>query len=189
MWIHPCLFINVELAYFICSYATYIKTFISRLHDEFAIMDLGRLSYILGLEVTYTDSGLFPNQMKYAHNGPTRAKLLDDKPICTPLSTIEFFVSHGSIFTDHTQQLSVFYDVKGTIIYGLTFFHASTPSWFGYCDADWAHCMETRRSTYGHSIFLGGNLVSWSAKKQPTVSRSSCESEYRALANTAAEII
>lgn len=41
----------------------------------------------------------------------------------------------------------------------------------------------------GYSIFFGGNLVSWSAKKQPTVSRSSCESEHRAMANTAAELI
>lgn len=37
--------------------------------------------------------------------------------------------------------------------------------------------------------FLGGNLISLSAKKQPTVSRSSCEPEYRAMANTATEIV
>ena len=49
--------------------------------------------------------------------------------------------------------------------------------------------METRWSTYGYPIFLGDNLVSWSAKKQPTVARSSCESEYRAMANTAAEMV
>ncbi|KAL4554582.1 hypothetical protein LXL04_037176 [Taraxacum kok-saghyz] len=30
-------------------------------------------------------------------------------------------------------------------------------------------CIETRRSTYGYSIFFGGNLVYWSAKKQPTI--------------------
>ncbi|GKF25010.1 uncharacterized mitochondrial protein-like protein, partial [Tanacetum coccineum] len=79
--------------------------------------------------------------------------------------------------------------VKGTITYGLIFRRPHSNSILGYSDADWARCIETRRSTYGYSIFLGGNLVSWSAKKQPTVSRSSCESEYRAMANTAAEII
>ncbi|KAJ0624452.1 putative RNA-directed DNA polymerase [Helianthus annuus] len=36
---------------------------------------------------------------------------------------------------------------------------------------------------------MGGNLVSCSAEKQPTVSRSSCESEYRAMANTATELV
>lgn len=79
--------------------------------------------------------------------------------------------------------------VKGTLSYGLTFDKPSTTRLVGYSDANWARCIETRRSTYVDSIYLGGNLVSWSAKKQPTVSRSSCESEYRAMANTAAEII
>ncbi|KAL6330615.1 hypothetical protein AAG906_003223 [Vitis piasezkii] len=46
-----------------------------------------------------------------------------------------------------------------------------------YSDADWAGCPDTRRSTSSYSIFLGNNLVSWSAKKQPIVSRSSCESK------------
>lgn len=91
---------------------------------------------------------------------------------------------------DHFQAVKrIMRYVKGTLSYGLSFSHATAPTILGYSDADWARCIETRRSTYGYSIFLGGNLVSWSAKKQPTVSRSSCESEYRALANTAAEII
>ncbi|XP_066323413.1 GDSL esterase/lipase At2g04570-like [Miscanthus floridulus] len=39
------------------------------------------------------------------------------------------------------------------------------------------------------AVFLGANLISWNARKQATVSRSSTEAEYKALANATAEII
>ncbi|XP_023760835.1 uncharacterized mitochondrial protein AtMg00810-like [Lactuca sativa] len=91
---------------------------------------------------------------------------------------------------DHFQAVKrILRYVKGTISFGLHFTQPRSPSLLGYSDTDWARCIETRRSTYGYSIFLGGNLVSWSAKKQPIVSRSSCESEYRAMENIAVEII
>ncbi|MGV7648661.1 Ty1/Copia family ribonuclease HI, partial [Mycobacterium kansasii] len=79
--------------------------------------------------------------------------------------------------------------MKGTLHFGLSFTKRPDSSILGYSDADWARCVETRRSAYGYSIFLGGNLVSWSAKKQPTVARSRCESEYRAMANAAVELV
>ncbi|RVW29453.1 Retrovirus-related Pol polyprotein from transposon RE1 [Vitis vinifera] len=80
--------------------------------------------------------------------------------------------------------------VKGTLHFGLTFRPSNIPSALvAYSDADWAGCPDTHRSTSGYYIYLGNNLVSWSAKKQPTVSRSSCEFEYRALAMTATELL
>ena len=43
-------------------------------------------------------------------------------------------------------------------------------------------------ATSGFIAFLGSNPITWAAKKQPTVSRSSTESVYRALASTAVEL-
>ncbi|XP_021971970.1 uncharacterized mitochondrial protein AtMg00810-like [Helianthus annuus] len=208
--------------------STLLTAFISRLHKEFAIKGLGKLSYFLVLEVVHNPTGLFLTQTKYANDILTRAGLVDAKPVSTPLSTNDTFVSDGQPFSDPTlyrpivgalQYLTITCPdlsyavnqacqflhapteqnyqlvkrilryVKGTISHGLVFQRPRFTSILGYSDADWARCIETRRSTYGYSIFLGGNLVSWSAKKQPTVSRSSCESEYRAMANTAAEIV
>ena len=57
-----------------------------------------------------------------------------------------------------------------------------------FSDADWAGNPDDRRSTGGFAIYLGNNLVSWAARKQKTVSRLSTESEYKALADTVAEL-
>lgn len=38
-------------------------------------------------------------------------------------------------------------------------------------------------------MFFGPNLISWSSRTQATVSRSSTESEYKALANATAELV
>jgi hypothetical protein len=77
--------------------------------------------------------------------------------------------------------------LRSSFDYGLLLRPSSASELVVYTDADWAGCPDTRRSTSGYSVFLGANLVSWTAKRQPVVSRSSAEVEYHAVANDMAE--
>lgn len=78
--------------------------------------------------------------------------------------------------------------LKGTVYHGLHIKNSDNLEITGYLDADWACCPDDRRSIAGYCVYLGDTLVSWSSKKQPVVSRSSTESEYRALAQVSTEI-
>jgi hypothetical protein len=77
--------------------------------------------------------------------------------------------------------------VKGTLSSGLHIGTGPVNSLTAYSDADWAGCPDSRRSTSGFCVYLGDNLISWSSKRQTTVSRSSAEAEYRAVAHAVAE--
>ncbi|KAK1619722.1 hypothetical protein QYE76_025239 [Lolium multiflorum] len=91
---------------------------------------------------------------------------------------------------NHLQQVKrILRYVQGTSHLGLQLRPSSTTDLTAYSDADWAGCPDTRKSTSGFCVFLGDNPVSWSSKRQSTVSRSSAEAEYRAVANCVAESV
>jgi hypothetical protein len=77
--------------------------------------------------------------------------------------------------------------IKGTLDLSLHLSSSSSVALTAYFDADWAGCPDTRRSTSGYCVYLGDNLISWLSKRQTTVSRSSAEAEYRAVAHVVAE--
>lgn len=64
----------------------------------------------------------------------------------------------------------------------------SAASLQAYNDSDWANCPVTRRSTSGFCIMLGDSPISWKAKKQNVVARSTAKAEYKALALTVCEV-
>ena len=77
--------------------------------------------------------------------------------------------------------------LKGIIDYGLSYTPSSI-SLNAFCDSDWAGSPDNRKSKSGYGVFLGQNLISWSAKKQNMVFRSSKKVEYRSMALAADEL-
>ncbi|GJY61054.1 ribonuclease H-like domain-containing protein [Tanacetum coccineum] len=120
------------------------------------------------LTASSTES-LFLSQASYAKELLERAHMQNCNPCRTPVDT----------------------DSKlgppCTLDYGLHLHVSNSAQLTTYTDAEWAGCPVTRRSTSGYCVFLGDNLLSWSAKRQATLSRSSAEAEYRGVANVVAE--
>lgn len=70
--------------------------------------------------------------------------------------------------------------MRSTLHYGLTYTKGQ-PVFVGYTDADWSGAIDGRQSTGEWLFMMGGALISWSSKRQASVSQSSCESEYYAF--------
>lgn len=59
--------------------------------------------------------------------------------------------------------------------------HSSHTTVYGYVDASYASCPDTRRSRTGYVFTLAGGAITWCSKRQSCVAKSSAEAEYMAL--------
>ncbi|GJZ57793.1 ribonuclease H-like domain-containing protein [Tanacetum coccineum] len=117
-----------------------------------------------------------------------KAHMANCKPTWTPVDTESKLGSDGDPDPSLYRSLAgVLRYVRGTLDFGLQLYTSSIGSLVAYSDADWAGFPTTRRSTSGYCVFLGDNLLSWSSKRQHTLSRSSVEAEYRGVSNAVAE--
>ncbi|CAL2262627.1 unnamed protein product [Prunus armeniaca] len=191
-----------------------VQEVIDELSAVFEMKDMGRLTYFLGLQISYHDNGdIFVCQTKYARELLAKAGMDTCRPCTTPCKPhCQLLASEGDSLSDPTIYRSIagalqyltftrpdlcyavntlvkriLRYIHGTLDHGLTF---TSGSWdlHAYSDADWASDVNTRRSTTVFVVYLGNNPVSWQSKKQNSVSRSSTEAEYRALANTTADL-
>lgn len=107
--------------------------------------------------------------------------------ICFVVQTLSQFMQHPK--TSHMEAaLRVLRYLKSAPGFGILLSTQSSPSITSFCESDWGTCPMSRRSVTGFCIKLGESLISWKTKKQSTISRSSAEAEYRAMANTTCEI-
>ncbi|WVZ10350.1 hypothetical protein V8G54_014880 [Vigna mungo] len=194
---------------------TTVKQF---LNQKFRIKDLGNLKYFLGFEVARSQQGLILNQRKYcldiladfgltgckpatSHSNPND-KLKDDDGDILPdptsyrrlIGKLQYLTNTLSQFMSkpRSSHLNVVFRIlkylKGCPGLGL-FYPSTNPHRLqAFFDSDWATCSLSRKSITGYCVFYGHSLISWKSKKQSTVSRSSTEAEYRALASVACEL-
>ena len=79
--------------------------------------------------------------------------------------------------------------LQGTKHYGITLGRCSEKLIQGFCDANFANCEVSRRSTTGYVFTCYGSLVSWQTKLQTTVAVSTTEAEYMAASAAAKEAL
>lgn len=196
---------------------------------SFAIKDLGKLNYFLGVEVTPLKTGLLLSQRRYILDLLKRTNMLEAKSISFPMSSssslsafdgdsmedpllyrstvgslqylsltrpdLAFAVNRMCQFMHKPSKLHwqavkrILRYLKHTVSHGLLLTRLNTSTLEAFSDADWAGCPDDRKSTRGYCVFLGSNLISWSSKKYPMVSRSSTKAEYKSVANATAELL
>jgi hypothetical protein len=103
--------------------------------------------------------------------------------------TASFLARHLRKPTAHLYQLAlrtVSY-LRYTRDFGLTVGGGDDLQLRGFVDADWAGCLETRRSTTGYVFRINNTSVVWSSKRQPTVATSTVEAEYVAVSEAGRE--
>nr|GEV60250.1 hypothetical protein [Tanacetum cinerariifolium] len=168
------------------------STIICQLGYAFALKDLGPLNYFLGIEIVPHVSGILLSQKKYILELLQSAGLSN----CNPVSS--FIVTSSSLSLDEStafpnpvcQYMHAPIENHWSAVKRILRYLHGNPDTFleAFSDVDWARDSDDQRSTGGFAIYLGSNLISWTARKQRTVLRSSTEAEYKALADTVAEL-
>ncbi|WVZ81022.1 hypothetical protein U9M48_028449 [Paspalum notatum var. saurae] len=92
--------------------------------------------------------------------------------------------------TSHRQAVKrIFRYLKFTPELGLWYSSGSSLSLRGFSDADHAGCRIDHKSTSGTCQLLGTSLVSWSSRKQASVSLSTIEAEYIVAASCCSQLL
>ena len=78
---------------------------------------------------------------------------------------------------------------NGTSDYRIWFLRDSNDCLAKYSDADWAGCVDDRKSTSRGCFYLRNNLVSWMSKKQNSVSLSIAEAKYIVVGSCCVQLL
>nr|GEX36496.1 hypothetical protein [Tanacetum cinerariifolium] len=156
-----------------------IDNIICQIGSAFALKDLGPLNYFLGIEIVPHVSGILLSQKKYILELLQSDGLSNCNPVSSPMVTLSSLsLDDSTAFFNPIKYQQVVGSLQYVTLSGLEIAFAVNKA--GDSDDRW--------SMGGFAIYLGLNLISWTARKQRTISRSSTEAECKALADTVAEL-
>ncbi|GKE55420.1 ribonuclease H-like domain-containing protein, partial [Tanacetum coccineum] len=170
--------------------SAFLHRVIALLHGEFSMIDLGSLNYFCGISAQRSSTSLFFSQSTYAEKILERAHMQNCNPCRTPVDTESILGVDG----DHVIDPTLYQSLDDALQY-LTFTcpdisYAIQQVYLYMHDPREPHLAALKRIlryVRGYRVFLGDNLLSWSTKRQVTLSRSCAEAEYRGVANVVAE--
>lgn len=98
-------------------------------------------------------------------------------------------LSYGSAHVPAAEHLLRY--IKGTFDIGLLFGNHSSPSHkiSGYADADYANNVDTRWSTTGYTITVGGSTVCWRSLRQQSVALPTTKAKHMAMGDCAKHLL
>ncbi|MBW0560485.1 hypothetical protein O181_100200 [Austropuccinia psidii MF-1] len=104
------------------------------------------------------------------------------------VSTLSQYLEYPGIQHWHAF-LHVLHYLKGTQDLGISYSGNLPKGIVAWSDANWGNCRATRRSFTGFLATFHGCLILWKTQKQPSVSTSTAEAEYKALCDLTSKLL
>ncbi|GKE36701.1 retrovirus-related pol polyprotein from transposon TNT 1-94, partial [Tanacetum coccineum] len=188
----------------------FCNIFANEMSSKFKMSMMGKMSFLLGLQISQNPRGVFINQSTYALQiikiyGMDSSDPVDPTCYRGMVGSLMYLTSsrHDLVFVvcmcaryqarpteEHLTVVNrVFWYLKRTINMGLWYPKNIGIELTAYTDANHAWCQDTRRSTFGNAQFLEDKLVSWSSKKQKSILVSTTKAAYISLSGCCAQIL
>ncbi|XP_070015851.1 uncharacterized protein [Nicotiana sylvestris] len=185
-----------------------VQSIIENLATRFSLKDLGQLHYSLVFEVFSYSGSLLLSQQKYITDLLQEVNMHNCKGVPKSMASTVIFpesaedylvdgslyrqiivaaIIFGIVVVTHSHYIYLASATHQTSSFGLRIAKERDHRLLAYSDSDWAEDPLDRTSTTGYVVYLDSSPISWSSKKQRSVSRSSTEAEYRVVAATVSE--
>ncbi|WVZ93791.1 LOW QUALITY PROTEIN: hypothetical protein U9M48_039746 [Paspalum notatum var. saurae] len=161
-----------------------VSSFAEQMSREFEMSLMGELQFFLGLQIKQDTEGTFVHQAKYTRDILKKWGGGGPEGISRMIGSLLYLTA-----TRPDIQFAVCLCVRYQASPRTSHRQAVKCIFRGFSDADHAGCRIDRKTTSGTCQLLGTSLVSWSSRKQASVSLSTTEAEYIAAASCCSQLL